>query len=213
MRAPLTVPAEPSTNGEGRDAPMLSDGKRLALLIEEYKALYTLVVYRMTSLEQRVAVVTAILAATVTASASLQTNFQLPVLIGLPVVLLFLFESTINHARSFEDILRRIDEIERAVNSIAQEVLLAFQSQHPSKGKAVGGRIGSLSVRYVLIIATMLLLGGSLAFRGLALSLWVEAAYSGICIVILIYMAFLYRKYLRYRYKRTSHLSARDLRP
>lgn len=73
------------------------------------------------------------------------------------------------HAQSFEDLLRRIEEIEHRVNELHGETVMCFQSTHRSKGRRIGGRTGAETVVSVGI-ATLSLLGGCLylfeAYRG-----------------------------------------------
>lgn len=75
----------------------------------------------------------------------------------VPVALLWLLLSTVQHARSKEDHLRRIDEIERLVNRLAGEELLVFQSRHPNKRRTTAGRSSFGTVLSVLSICWMML--------------------------------------------------------
>jgi hypothetical protein len=130
--------------------------------MEEYRVLYTLVTFRMTSLDRRVPIATAALATFLGSIATLPQASQQIFLIGLPLAQVWLVRTTINHARSFEDVLRRIDEIERKVNELTGEEQLVFQSRHPSGGKATGGRTGAETVRTVY--TTSLLMLGACAY-------------------------------------------------
>lgn len=132
--------------------------RKIGVLLEEYRALYTLVTFRMTSLDRRVPIATAALATFLGSISAVPPASQTIFLLGLPLAQVWLVRTTINHARSFEDVLRRIDEIERRVNTLAGEELLVFQSRHPSGGRATGGRTGVETVRTVYS-SSLLMLG------------------------------------------------------
>ncbi len=137
--------------------PHLDRSARLGLLMEEYRALYGLVPLRLQSLERRVPIAGATLAAFLGSVTVLPSEAKTIFLIGVPLMLIWFLRTTLIHARSFEDLLRRIELIESLANTIAGEELLAFQSSHPSRGRAVGGRTGSETVASVLVgVAIML---------------------------------------------------------
>src|ERR1043165_4407131 len=124
--------------------PMLFGPKeKVEVLFQEYPALYRLAEFRLNSLDRRALAAWAALTAFLTTFTALNSDAQSALLLGAPMALLWLLRTTINHARSFEDALRRLDEIECTVNGLAGEELLAFQSRHPSRGGAVGGRTGT----------------------------------------------------------------------
>lgn len=143
----------------------LSEHDKTQLLMQEYQALYALVSFRNSSIERRVPIAGATLAAFLGATTVLPTEARLIYLVGLPIALLFFLRTTINHARSVEDALRRIDEIEHIVNTRAGEELLTFQSTHPSRHRAVGGRTGRESVRAVFVTCILMLLAGVFLFH------------------------------------------------
>ena len=183
----------------------LGDKEAVAAQMEEYKALYSLVVYRMTSLEQRLPLAGALIAAALSSVPSLPKATQTLALLGLPVVLFLILQSTVNHARSFEDVLRRIEDIEKDVNKIAKRTLLSFQSRHPSRHRAVGGRTGTLSVRWILI-TNLLLYGMALGlFWGLILPMRFFLGYSAfIAGMSVLSLAEVYML-SKYRYRKTGH--------
>ncbi|MEM1329695.1 MAG: hypothetical protein AAGG07_03955 [Planctomycetota bacterium] len=78
-------------------------------------------------------------------------------LLGVPLSLVWFVRTTINHARSFEDCLRRIESIERAVNDRVGEDLLCFQSTHPSRGRQIGGRTSAVTIETTITISAVLL--------------------------------------------------------
>ena len=129
------------------------------VLLEEYRALYGLAQFRMAALDRRVPLAGTALALSLGGAFVSPLAVQVVVLLVLPLAVLWLVRTTINHARSFEDALRRIEQIERRINEIAGHPLLAFQSSHPSRGEKVGGRTGTESVLAVVLVSA----GGLLA--------------------------------------------------
>ncbi len=132
--------------------------------MEEFRVLYSLVTFRMASLDRRIAIAWAGLGAFVGSFLAANEVGKYVLLLSLPPALVWLLRTTVNHARSFEDVLRRIDEIERAVNGIADENLLAFQSRHPSRFLMVGGRTGMETVHAVYVTCLVLLVASSSLF-------------------------------------------------
>ncbi len=140
--------------------------RKLNLLMEEYKVLYGLVTFRMTSLDRRVPIASAALATFLGSISAVPSASQTIFLIGLPLAQIWFVRTTVNHARSFEDVLRRIDEIERHVNKLVGAELLVFQSRHPSGGKSTGGRTSVETVRTVYA-TSLLMLGACLYLASL----------------------------------------------
>ena len=126
-------------------------------LYEEYRVLYGLVVFRMTALDRRAPVTAGALIAAVSAVDVLPAASQPLVLFSLPVALIWFVRTTVNHARSFEDVLRRIEEIERDVNAAVGGRVMRFQSSHPSRGRQTGGRTGAVTVSAVIAMSLLLL--------------------------------------------------------
>jgi hypothetical protein len=145
-----------------RTAREMSTPEQVAVLLEEFRALYSLVTYRMSSLDRRITMAWAGLAGLVASFIAADAIGRYVVLAGLPLALVWFLRTTVNHARSFEDVLRRIEEIERAVNGMAGVELLAFQSRHPSRLIAVGGRTGTETVHTVYMTCLTMLVGGAL---------------------------------------------------
>lgn len=135
----------------------LDRSARLGLLMEEYRALYGLMPLRLHSLERRVPVAGATLAAFLGSITVLPDEAQLIFLSGVPLVLIWFLRTTMIHARSFEDLIRRIESIENRANELAGDDLLSFQSSHPSRGRAVGGRTGNETVASVLVCVAVML--------------------------------------------------------
>lgn len=189
-----------ASNRVGRRPPCFDP---VPILLEEYRQLYALALFRLNVLDQRVPVIGATLTGVLASIAVLPAAVQPLLLIGLPISLIWFARTTINHARSFEDVLRRIDEIERAVNSRARAELLQFQSRHPSRGISVGGRTGTETVEAVLG-ASALILGGCLH---LAEGTWTigpphSALYALFIGGIAVALIFMKRGLARYRYRK-----------
>ncbi len=119
--------------------------------------MYGLASYRLAALEGRVPVLGAALTAFLGSIAVLPPSIQVVLFFGLPVALYWFVRTTVNHARSLEDVLRRIEEIECSINELTCEPLMTFQSSHPSRGRAIGGRVGTGTVHSTLTAAAMLL--------------------------------------------------------
>ncbi|MBX3394303.1 MAG: hypothetical protein KF841_02945 [Phycisphaerae bacterium] len=129
---------------------------------------------------------------------------QLLFLAGAPACLAWIAATTFGHARSKEDHLRRIDEIERHVNQIAGEELLVFQSQHPNRQAVTAGRTGAAAI---MAVASACLI----AFAACAFLFQTQTnvppplamAYNGYVLVSAGYVAVAFRSLRRYRYRRS----------
>ncbi len=185
------------------------DQRTIDLLMEEYKVLYGLVTFRMTSLDRRVPIATAALASFLGSIAAVPPASQTIFLAGLPLAQVWLVRTTINHARSFEDVLRRIDEIERRVNELTGEEVLVFQSRHPSNGKAIGGRTG-LETVWTVFTTALLMLGACVYLAAISSDTpnLIENYAAG-CGAIALYLTFLLLRLGRYRYVK-AHAAARQ---
>jgi hypothetical protein len=140
-----------------------SHESELTALLEEYRALYDLAVFRMTALDRRVPVTAGAFGVAIASLGNLPADSQLMVFFATPLLLIWLMRTTVNHARSLEDVLRRIELIEQSANRVIGKKLLGFQSLHPSRGRHVGGRTGHESVRAVL--ASIYLLIGAAFYQ------------------------------------------------
>lgn len=138
---------------------------QINILMEEYRALYALAEFRMVSLDRRAPLAGTLISVLLGAVTILPRDGQLVVLLSLPLLLVWLVRTTINHARSFEDLIRRIDQIEVRVNDLAGHELLRFQSRHPSRGTTVGGRTGVETIAATLMLSAVLLVATSWLFR------------------------------------------------
>lgn len=126
--------------------------------MEEYRQLYSLALYRLQVLDQRIPLATAALTAVLGSVVVVPEVLQLGLLVALPIASALLYLSTVNHVRSLEDVLSRIAEIELDVNQICGTPILRFQNTHPSRG-IVGARTGRVTADLVLIVSLMLSAG------------------------------------------------------
>jgi hypothetical protein len=160
---------------------------RIQVLLEEYRALYRLLEFRLTSMDRRLPVATGTLGVVLGTVAAIPPNTQTVFLVGLPAALAWLLTTTVAHARAKEDHLRRIDEIERSVNQLAGEELLVFQSRHPNRKKAAG-RTGQGTILALLTACETMLWGCAYFFQACARPATIEAAYLGYVACIAIYL-------------------------
>ena len=130
----------------------------IELLLGEYRAMYQLAEFRMASLDRRVPAAGATIVAFLGVLPLMPEQSKLILLFVVPASLIWFVRTTINHARSFEDTLRRIEWLERKANELAGEALLGFQSRHPSRVLAVGGRTSVETIGAALLAATLILL-------------------------------------------------------
>lgn len=126
--------------------------------LEEFRALYQLAVFRLSALDQRLPLTVGTFSAVLISVQMLPEPARMLVLWATPPALVWLMRATVNHARSFEDALRRIEHLEQRVNELLGEEVLGFQSHHPSRGKAVGGRTGREAVIGVEVSIVLLLI-------------------------------------------------------
>lgn len=152
MRASLPVSDSESQNAQ------------LRAVLEEYRCLYGLALFRLEALDRRVPVAGATLAAFIGSVTALPLPSRELVLIGVPVATVWLLRVTINHARSFEDAIRRIEAVERRTNALVGADVLGFQSQHPSRRRSIGGRTGRETVDAVLVAGLLMIAGCAYLF-------------------------------------------------
>lgn len=135
---------------------VLSAKDRIKILLAEYQSLNALLLFRLTALDRRLPVTAGFLTAAVASSLALPLHAQPVVLVATPAAMLWLVRTTLCHAFAKEDHLRRIDEIERAIDAIAGEQLLVFQSQHSSRGQFPAGRSGLTAILAVSSAALLI---------------------------------------------------------
>lgn len=177
---------------------------RITVLLEEYRALYGLVTFRLSAMDRRLPVAGGALWALLSSTTAMPPDTKLCFLLGLPAALLWLVRSTVEHAQSKEDHLRRIDEIERLVNSLAGEELLVFQSRHPNKRGPTAGRTGLATVRAVLSACVTMLAACTYLAAGSPhmLPVWGHRGYQAYVVVCGMLMTHGVVKLRRYRYRR-----------
>jgi len=140
-----------------RPLTVVSTETRIHILLQEFHALYGLLTFRLTAMDRRLPAVAGTLGTMLGCTTAMPDPTRLAFLAGLPLALLWLVLTTVQHARSKEDHVRRIDEIERMVNRLTGEELLVFQSRHPNRARYPGGRTGFASVTAVLTVSLIML--------------------------------------------------------
>ncbi len=128
---------------------------RASIMLAEHHELYRLAMFRLEALDRRLLLVALTLAGLVAAFAA--TGAQWTALISVPVWLVWVARTTMNHARSLEDAFRRIEEIEREVAALVPGTPLRFQGSHPSRGTHIGGRTGEVTMQGVTVLSTAML--------------------------------------------------------
>ncbi|NOT01213.1 MAG: hypothetical protein HOP29_11360 [Phycisphaerales bacterium] len=187
----------------------LTDRDRIDLLLEEYRSLYSLLLFRLNAMEQRIPFASSTLATLLGGLPLLPIEVRTAALVAIPFALVWLLLTTLNHGRSKEDVLRRVDEIERLINRLAGEDLLVFQSQHRSRTDAVGGRTAMGTNMVILTYCLLMLLGCDYLFREQTTMVDASAVYSGyVGFVATVLIAAVWR-FRVYRYqKSTNHRNA-----
>ena len=176
---------------------------RIQVVLEEYRALYRLLEFRLAAMDRRLPVATGTLVALHGSLAAVPPDTQTVFLVGLPAALAWLLTTTLAHARAKEDHRRRIDEIERSVNQLAGEELLVFQSRHPNRKKAAG-RTGQGTILALLTACETMLWGCAYFyfFQAYARPATLEAAYLGYVACIAIYLFVPVLRLRRYAYRK-----------
>jgi len=174
----------------------------LNALFEEYRALYSLATVRLGALDRRVPVTVGTLACALSGLDVVSRDAQLILLLGVPLALIWFVRATVNHARSFEDVLRRIEQIERRVNEIVGKPALRFQSCHPSRNTQVGGRTSRETISAVLAGSAVLLAAAAFRMhREMLLPRTLEPAYLGILGLVGVLVIVEGIRLRRYRYE------------
>ncbi|MFI4915096.1 MAG: hypothetical protein ACIAS6_01140 [Phycisphaerales bacterium JB060] len=190
---------QPPPQGSSESNP-LTPREAIDVLLAEYEAMYRLAGFRMTSLERRVPAAGATIVAFLGVLPLLPESSQWILLVVVPASLVWFVRTTINHARSFEDVLRRIEWIEKRTNQLAGEELLGFQSNHPSRGTTVGGRTGVETVSAVMLASAMVLLAClTLTFDGPATRPAAWWSYYAYLVAVALYLGSCIRGWRRYQ--------------
>ena len=149
----------------------------IRVLLEEYRALYGLLQFRMETIDRRMPLVAGGLGALLLGIPSLPAVSAVVALMILPATVAWAVVATFSHARAKEDHLRRIAEIEVEVNELAGRQLLVFQSRHPGQARYVGGRSGRAATAAVATSAFSVLAACGVFFAGIQPSTRILAAY------------------------------------
>ncbi len=177
-------------------------GTRAEILLAEYHALYRLAEFRMGALDRRVPAAGAAIVAFLSGVPALPDASGFVLLLAIPVSIVWFVRTTINHARSFEDLLRRIEEIERDLNALAGAQLMRFQSSHPSRGRAVGGRTGYETVSAVGLASAVLLGACEFVMESLVMGrIGLSLAYTTALLVVAAYVLVMLSQWRGYRYR------------
>lgn len=183
----------------------LSDKERASIVIEEYKALYSLLTFRFTAIERRVAFSAIIISSILGLLPKMELESKIIFLVGVPIAIVYLIRSTILHIRSLEDYFRKIEEAELRINEICSEQLMQFQSGHPSRGTP-GGRASQELLHFVLLMGVGILCACSfLMWTFLSVDYYVYTywAYTSIVSVYCVYKRF---KFLSYKYNPSTRI-------
>lgn len=150
---------EPCISTSGGQKMSMSVGLelRIAALCEEYRALYSLLVFRLTAMEHRLPLIAAVLSVFVGGSPAMPAIVRPLVFWALPIAIGWFVHTTTGHARSKEDVKERLASIEREICDLIGAEVMVFQSRHPSRGRVVGGRSGRDLVVFVVGVALTLL--------------------------------------------------------
>lgn len=136
----------------------LDDKNRLLeALLSEYNALYSLAEFRLSALDRRIPLVGSVLTGFLATTPVLPESSRILALTVVPISVVWLVRTTVNHARSFEDVLRALEVLESKINGVVGRGAIGFQATHPSRGAAVGGRTGAETVGAVVLAACLLL--------------------------------------------------------
>ena len=130
---------------------------RVRLLIEEYRAVHQLLMFRLEAMEERLPLTAAGIGGLLVAAAALPKLSQVVLLVGLPLAIVFWVRGIILHAASKEDAKDRIREIEFEVAALCGQPVIRFQSDHPSATGPIGGRTAKQAI-YLVIVASFLAL-------------------------------------------------------
>lgn len=137
----------------------------ISVLLEEYRALYDLVRFRLEAMDRRLPLTAGAIGAVLAGVPTMPPVSGFVVLLILPPSVAWLVATVASHARAKEDHLRRIAEIELSVNEIAGRELLVFQSRHPGRGRYVSGRSGRTTLLAAASGALAVLGGSGLLFH------------------------------------------------
>jgi len=148
-----------STPGEKSSREFVGNDTRIEVLLSEYRALNALLLFRLAALDRRLPLAGGLLTGSLAAIPALPNDARPVILWAVPAASVWLLADAIAQARSKEDHLHHLAEIERCLNRLAGQPLIRFQSSHPSRGRFVAGRSGQSTVVGITIAATAWLIG------------------------------------------------------
>ncbi len=180
------------------EKPGLSDTDRISVLLEECRALYGLLRFRLDAMDQRLPLAGGVLITVLSGLLSMPSDMARVLLLALPSAIVWLGRMTVTHARSKEDVKTHIVGLEQRINEIAGQDLLAFQSRHPGRGH-VGGRTGMATVVAVVTLCVTMLAACGYLFGVLVASIFAQLAYGTFVAVLGLYLTVLAWDLRRYR--------------
>lgn len=179
-------------------------GTCVEILLAEYRALNGLLNFRMQALDRRTPVVTGLLAVLLGTLKAMEPPIARALLGGIPIGLFALTMTTVNHARSQEDLLRRIEEIERRLNRTVRLELIGFQSSHPSRHRKVGGRTGTVTVQTIVLISVVTLVMSAYVFGTLCADRFAQTTYNAYSALSAIAIVTVAARLQHYKYRNTN---------
>jgi len=187
-----------------KQKPILTRQDRIQILFEEYRSLYDLLRFRLEAMDQRLPLAGGALITALGTLSSMSPETKHVLLLTLPAAIVWLGRMTFAHARSKEDLKRRIDELERQINGIAGEELLAFQSRHPGAIGNVGGRTGTGTVWAVLTLCLTMLGACGYLFAATRSSRVAILSYSGYVAGLALHLVIQVPSLRRYEYRKVQ---------
>jgi hypothetical protein len=167
--------------------------------------------FRLLAIDRRLPLAGSLLTGSLAAVPTLPSAAASVILWAVPAGAVWLLANAVAHARSKEDHLHRIAELEEMVNRLAGQPLMQFQSRHPSRGRFVAGRSGQSSLAGVAAAATAWLVGATY-MAGESATLMPAARYGFAAYVISagVMQVLVLHRLMRYRSQRRHWLDSRD---
>lgn len=189
-----------TNSAQGPASAVPTDPTESVVILEEYRQVYALAIYRLTAMDTRIPIAGTLGMTILAAIVTLPSEMQALLLLAVPLSVAWFFRTTVQHAISFEDAIRYIACIEHHINKSHRRPLLGFQTNHPSRSRYVGGRTGAGAVG-AAFTGGLLVLGACLFLSGtLELPEWIHTAYTALLIVAAFDMLMNAARYWRYRY-------------
>jgi len=181
----------------------------LQVLLEEYRAMNALLLFRLLAIDRRLPLAGSLLTGSLAAIPTLPPMAASVILWAVPAGAVWLVANAVAHARSKEDHLHRIAELEELVNRIAGQPLMQFQSRHPSRGRFVAGRSGQSSLVGVAAAATAWLVGATyMAGESVELAPAARCGFAAYVLAAGLMLVFLLHRLHRYQGQRRHWLDS-----